>query len=90
MRRTATRGPSVGVVCLAGLISAAWALDVLPRRPARGAPRILAYGGTILPHLEWNKLFPGRDAAGDAVCRARRPSGPLIYGRARAFSASLR
>ena len=57
----------LGVVFVAGLIWAAWTSDFLPQRLAEGVPRILEYFATILPQLEWDKLFLGRDAAGDAV-----------------------
>ena len=57
----------LGVTFVLGLLWAAWTSDFLPQRLAEGVPRILEYFGTILPQLEWDKLFLGRDADGDAV-----------------------
>jgi len=38
-----------------------------PNRLAEGIPRIFEYFGTIIPNLQWDVLFEGRDASGDAV-----------------------
>lgn len=38
-----------------------------PDRLADGVPRIFEYFGTILPDLQWDTLFEGRDEAGRAV-----------------------
>ena len=57
----------LGVTFVLGLLWAAWTSDFLPQRLAEGVPRILEYFQTILPQLEWDKLFLGRDADGDAV-----------------------
>ena len=48
----------------------AWSIDVsrfLPERLAQGIPRIFEYFGTILPALEWDKLFLPRGEDGRAV-----------------------
>lgn len=55
------------VLLAAAIIVSAWISDFTPARLAEGVPRIFEYFGTILPQLEWDKLFVGRDAAGDAV-----------------------
>ncbi|GGA38959.1 phosphonate ABC transporter, permease protein PhnE [Pelagibacterium lentulum] len=38
-----------------------------PDRLAAGIPRIFEYFGTIMPHLEWQVLFEGRNEAGRAT-----------------------
>jgi phosphonate transport system permease protein len=38
-----------------------------PDRLAEGVPRIFEYFGTIIPDLQWDRLFEGRDANGNAV-----------------------
>lgn len=38
-----------------------------PERLASGVPRIFEYFGTIMPELQWETLFEGRDADGRAV-----------------------
>lgn len=38
-----------------------------PDRLAAGIPRIFEYFGSIMPHLEWQVLFEGRNEAGRAV-----------------------
>ena len=38
-----------------------------PERLAEGLPRIFEYFGTIMPQLEWDKLFVGRNEMGQAV-----------------------
>ncbi|MBY4893497.1 phosphonate ABC transporter, permease protein PhnE [Rhodobacteraceae bacterium N5(2021)] len=38
-----------------------------PERLASGVPRIFEYFGTIIPELQWDTLFEGRDADGRAV-----------------------
>lgn len=38
-----------------------------PDRLAEGVPRIFEYFATILPSLQWDVLFEGRNAAGNAV-----------------------
>jgi len=38
-----------------------------PERLAEGLPRIFEYFGTIIPDLQWDVLFEGRDANGRAV-----------------------
>lgn len=48
----------------------AWSIDVsrfFPERLAQGIPRIFEYFGTILPDLEWDKLFLPRGEDGRAV-----------------------
>jgi len=48
----------------------AWSIDVsrfFPERLAQGIPRIFEYFGTILPNLEWDKLFLPRGEDGRAV-----------------------
>lgn len=58
------------LVCL-GL--SVWVSRFTPDRLAEGLPRIFEYFGSIMPGLEWDKLFVGRDAAGAAV------AGSLTY-----------
>lgn len=57
----------LGVVFVAAVLWSAWVSNFTPERLAEGIPRILEYFQTILPALEWDKLFVGRDAGGDAV-----------------------
>ncbi|WP_349371074.1 phosphonate ABC transporter, permease protein PhnE [Salinarimonas sp.] len=48
----------------------AWSIDVsrfFPERLAQGVPRIFEYFGTVLPSLEWDKLFLPRGEDGRAV-----------------------
>ncbi len=52
------------LVCLALSI---YVSRFYPDRLAEGVPRIFEYFGTILPSLEWDVLFEGRDASGRAV-----------------------
>jgi phosphonate transport system permease protein len=44
-----------------------WISQFYPDRLAAGVPRIFEYFGTILPDLQWDILFEGRDANGNAV-----------------------
>ena len=44
-----------------------WISQFYPERLAEGVPRIFEYFGTILPDLQWDRLFEGRDAGGNAV-----------------------
>ena len=44
-----------------------WISNFYPERLAEGLPRIFEYFGTILPDLQWDQLFEGRDAQGNAV-----------------------
>ncbi len=57
----------LGVLFVVVLLWSAWTSNFLPERLVEGLPRIFEYFGTILPTLELDKLFLGRDAAGDAV-----------------------
>ena len=57
----------VALLFIAAVITSAYISNFLPDRLAAGIPRIFEYFGTILPQLEWDKLFVGRDAMGDAV-----------------------
>ncbi|MEO1017555.1 MAG: phosphonate ABC transporter, permease protein PhnE, partial [Pseudomonadota bacterium] len=51
-------------VCLALSI---WVSRFYPERLAEGIPRIFEYFATIMPDLQWDKLFEGRDPDGKAV-----------------------
>jgi len=44
-----------------------WISNFYPERLAEGIPRIFEYFGTIIPDLQWDALFEGRDANGNAV-----------------------
>jgi phosphonate transport system permease protein len=44
-----------------------WISKFYPDRLAEGVPRIFEYFGTIMPDLQWDSLFEGRDANGNAV-----------------------
>jgi phosphonate transport system permease protein len=44
-----------------------WISKFYPDRLAEGVPRIFEYFGTIIPDLQWDSLFEGRDANGNAV-----------------------
>src|SRR6056297_270883 len=44
-----------------------WISQFYPERLAEGVPRIFEYFGTIMPDLQWDRLFEGRDAQGNAV-----------------------
>jgi len=44
-----------------------WISNFYPERLAEGVPRIFEYFATILPDLQWDQLFEGRDAQGNAV-----------------------
>jgi phosphonate transport system permease protein len=44
-----------------------WISQFYPDRLAEGVPRIFEYFGTIMPDLQWDSLFEGRDANGNAV-----------------------
>ena len=44
-----------------------WVSGLTPERLAEGAPRIFEYFGTVMPSLEWDKLFVGRTDSGNAV-----------------------
>jgi phosphonate transport system permease protein len=50
-----------------------WVSRFYPERLAEGLPRIFEYFGTVMPSLEWDKLFVGRNEAGNAV------QGSLTY-----------
>ncbi len=52
------------LVCLGLSI---WISQFYPDRLAEGVPRIFEYFGTILPDLQWDVMFEGRDADGRAV-----------------------
>lgn len=47
--------------------------NFFPERLANGVPRILEYFGTIIPDLQWDVLFEGRNEQGNAV------AGSLTY-----------
>ncbi|MDO5529053.1 MAG: phosphonate ABC transporter, permease protein PhnE [Paracoccus sp. (in: a-proteobacteria)] len=51
-----------GVLFLAALAASIYVSRFYPDRLASGVPRILEYFGTIMPNLELDKLFMGRDA----------------------------
>ena len=44
-----------------------WISNFYPERLANGVPRIFEYFGTIIPQLQWDLLFEGRDENGRAV-----------------------
>ncbi len=44
-----------------------WVSRFTPERLAEGLPRIFEYFGTVMPSLEWDKLFVGRNEMGNAV-----------------------
>lgn len=50
-----------------------WISQFYPDRLANGVPRIFEYFATIIPDLQWDLLFEGRDEAGRAV------AGSLTY-----------
>lgn len=52
------------LVCL-GL--SVWISQFYPERLASGVPRIFEYFGTIVPDLQWDRLFAGRTEDGRAV-----------------------
>jgi len=58
----------VNLMLLGGfLVMLFWSISVSrfwPERLAAGFPRILEYFGTVLPTLEWDMLFEGRNAEG--------------------------
>ncbi len=54
----------VFVTCLALSV---WVSRFYPERLAEGVPRIFEYFATIIPDLQWEQLFVGRDADGKAV-----------------------
>ena len=57
----------LAVFFLGGLVFAVVVSRFYPERLADAAPRIFEYFGTIIPGLEWDMLFVGRDADGRAV-----------------------
>lgn len=66
------RSKLLSTILLAGLFLAMliWSITVsrfYPDRLAAGVPRIFEYFGTVLPNLEWDKLFLGRGPDGRAV-----------------------
>ena len=61
-----------GLFLLAFALSV-WISQITPQRIAEGVPRIFEYFQSVMPRLEWDKLFLGRDEAGDAV------AGSLVY-----------
>jgi phosphonate transport system permease protein len=65
----ARRGTTIllGVLFVGFTLWSAWISNFTPQRLAEGLPRIFEYFQTITPALEWDKLFVGRDASGDAV-----------------------
>nr|WP_196259750.1 phosphonate ABC transporter, permease protein PhnE [Pelagibacterium limicola] len=52
---------------IAALATSIYVSRFYPDRLAAGIPRIFEYFGTILPHLEWQVLFEGRNEAGRAT-----------------------
>jgi len=52
---------------LIALALSVWISQFYPNRLAEGVPRIFEYFGTIIPDLQWDRLFEGRDAQGNAV-----------------------
>lgn len=63
-RSTTLLAIAVFLVCVALSV---WVSRFYPDRLAEGVTRIFEYFETILPQLEWDKLFVGRDEAGKAV-----------------------
>lgn len=55
------------VLFLALLAVSVWVSRFYPDRLATGVPRIFEYFATILPDLQWDRLFEGRNAEGRAV-----------------------
>lgn len=55
------------VLFLAALAISIHVSRFYPDRLAAGIPRIFEYFGTIMPHLEWQVLFEGRNDAGRAT-----------------------
>ncbi|MGI3211106.1 phosphonate ABC transporter, permease protein PhnE [Roseovarius tibetensis] len=71
-RREVMRQKRASAMVMAGIfvIAVLWSAqvsDFLPEKLINGVPRIFEYFGTIMPQLELDKLFIGREAAGDAV-----------------------
>lgn len=57
----------IGVLFVVALALSIWISRFYPERLAAGVPRIFEYFGSIMPQLEWDKLFAGRDEAGRAI-----------------------
>jgi phosphonate transport system permease protein len=61
-------------VLFVGLLAVSiWVSRFYPDRLATGLPRIFEYFGTIMPSLQWDMLFEGRNEAG------RAPPGSITY-----------
>lgn len=55
---------AIFAICLA---LSMWISNFTPERLANGVPRIFEYFQTIIPSLQWDVLFEGRNASGNAV-----------------------
>lgn len=56
-----------GVLFLVALALSIWVSRFYPDRLASGVPRIFEYFESILPTLQWDVLFAGRDESGRAI-----------------------
>lgn len=64
---------TLGVVFLGFLLWSLWISRFTPDRLATGLPRIFEYFGSVMPSLQWDVLFDGRNEAG------RFPAGSIGY-----------
>ncbi|ATX64825.1 phosphonate ABC transporter, permease protein PhnE [Roseinatronobacter bogoriensis] len=64
---------TLGVAFLGFLLWSLWISRFTPDRLATGLPRIFEYFGSVMPTLQWDVLFDGRNEAG------RFPPGSIGY-----------
>ncbi len=64
---------TLGVVFLGFLLWSLWISRFTPDRLAAGLPRIFEYFGSVMPSLQWDVMFDGRNEAG------RFPPGSVGY-----------
>lgn len=64
---------TLGAVFLGFLLWSLWISRFTPDRLATGLPRIFEYFGSVMPSLQWEVLFDGRNEAG------RFPPGSIGY-----------
>ncbi|TVQ00281.1 MAG: phosphonate ABC transporter, permease protein PhnE [Roseinatronobacter sp.] len=64
---------TLGAVFLGFLLWSLWISRFTPDRLATGLPRIFEYFGSVMPSLQWDVLFDGRNEAG------RFPAGSIGY-----------
>lgn len=64
---------TLGLVFLGFLLWSLWISRFTPDRLATGLPRIFEYFGSVMPSLQWDVMFEGRNEAG------RFPAGSIGY-----------